>query len=191
MFEYLKVFRKIIVTGPQRSGTTIAGKMIAVDTEKTYYDEMRFNVGNLRKVKEILAIDDSAVIQAPGLVRHIVDLSVDDGTCIVMMIRDVADIQKSQARIDWKFEKSELLRFEDCGMDIAGLSIAEVKYKWWEQEKSKIKFPIELKYESLSEHYLWIDSKLRVNFKPKQTMFSGPKLPPIDMARRNRQNQGQ
>jgi hypothetical protein len=42
MFEHLAVHSKIVVTGPQRSGTRIASQMIASDTGHEFVDEVDF-----------------------------------------------------------------------------------------------------------------------------------------------------
>jgi len=107
MFKYLTKYNHILVTGPQRSGTTIAAKMIAKDTRHKYIKELaRF-----------------------GMSRH-------------------------QA-------KSFRMR---------GGRVCDLKYKRWrEEQRDKIPHYIELEYESLSAHPMWVPKERRVNFGGKQT----------------------
>ena len=47
MFEYLKEFPVVLVTGPQRSGTRICAKMIAHDTGHRFVDEREIHTDSL------------------------------------------------------------------------------------------------------------------------------------------------
>jgi hypothetical protein len=55
----------IIVTGPQRSGTTIAAHIIAQETGGVFVDELDYS----------LPLPDKAVVQAPFLLKAVVELS--------------------------------------------------------------------------------------------------------------------
>ena len=53
----------VFVTGPQRSGTTIAARILADQSNKTYVDESEYNA---------LTLPDNAIIQAPFANKFIV-----------------------------------------------------------------------------------------------------------------------
>lgn len=164
-FTPLARFKNIFVTGPQRSGTTIAAKMIAVDTGFRYVDEDEFLRDRVDLLAPLLAEESPAVIQCPALCRFVHELA-DDKSAVVLMRRDLAAIAASQRRINWRAEPIELRRY--------GLRrgvIAEVKYRFWDSyQRSRISNAFELDYESLSGHPLWVERSRRRAFGPRQTV---------------------
>jgi len=162
MFENLKKYNKILVTGPQRSGTRIAAKMIAIDTGYDYIDEECFNVSNRDKLREILK-RDGIVVQCPAVSAWIQEFSTDN-TLIVFMKRSIKDILASQKRIRWE-QKTELAKY----IRKKGV-ISKIKYETWIKEQiQEIKNWIDLPYESLDKHPLWIPKEKRLDFKYNQT----------------------
>jgi hypothetical protein len=168
MFEHLKCFDHILVSGPQRSGTTICGKMVAKDTGFKYIDEFEIKLFNLDKLRAIFAAGVGNVIQCPALCRNLHEIA-DDRIAVVFMRREIKDIIASQERIKWSCEKGELIRYrkdERGGSEI----ISEVKYHFWDTvQKSRIPHAFEVQYESLASHPMWVDKDLRKNFNAKQT----------------------
>ena len=67
MFAELKKFKKIIVSGPQRSGTRICGKIIAHDLDYRYCDESylveheKSDVAKFEKIKWYIDFDTDIV----------------------------------------------------------------------------------------------------------------------------------
>jgi hypothetical protein len=164
MFEWLANFKKILVTGPQRSGTRICAKMIAYDTGYEFIDEVSLSMDGLYKLNHFLEEKRPLVIQCPVLCRYI-HMFKGDKIAIVLMRRELDDIVKSQERIGWQWEWLELARY-----DLYDGIIAETKYQFWEQyQKERIQNSFEIEYESLVAHPLWITKDLRQNFHPIQT----------------------
>lgn len=168
MFEHLEEFSNVVVTGPQRSGTTIAGQMIAMDLGRKYVDEMRFGVRRLDRVKKILDGSEPVVIQAPALCRWVHLFARRPDTAVVMMRRDPADIIASQEAMDWtrRFEPNELAAY-----GVKAGPICKVKYAFWERHQRALlgEHAFEVEYESLRGHQLWVSEDLRQDFGPKQT----------------------
>lgn len=163
MFKWLSEFDKILVTGPQRSGTRICATMIANDTGYEYIDEIDLQMESLYKLCYFIEDKHHFVVQCPTLCRYIHHFTQDD-LAIILMRRNVADIIASQKRIHWRWEWLELARY-----DRVDGNISEVKYNFWdEHQKSSIKHAYEIQYESLANHPLWVDSDLRRDFKPEQ-----------------------
>lgn len=163
---WLGKFDKIIVTGPQRSGTRICAKMIAHDTGHRYVDESEVGIDSLYRLRTLLQSNHRFVVQCPALCRHVHVFS-DDDTAIVLMRRDVEDIIASQKRIGWSWEKVELARY-----DRSDGAIAEVKYRFWEEgQRRQIRHAFEIEYESLARHPLWVPKLLRRSFRAGQTTF--------------------
>jgi hypothetical protein len=171
----LKKYGKILVTGPQRSGSRIAAEIIAYDTGYRYVDEDSFKIHEVNLFEEILR-QSNVVIQCPGLCYAIHNYATDD-TLIVLVIRPLEDILASEQRIGWKhgpyheYERYGISRPKAKWYRGRNLKpIAEVKYHFWEKhQRQLVKHYLELEYESLSDHPLWIPQGQRRNFAAKQT----------------------
>lgn len=150
----------ILVTGPQRSGTTIVAHALAQDLGLLYCDEddIGWEEGSKNKediLRRTLAYGIDYVIQAPAC-AHICHTLPED-TVIVFMRRDVQDIKKSQKRIGWAYEQIEMDKYPP---KYHRGSIAETKYYYWESvQRGLIKYPYEIEYESLREHPLWVEGR--------------------------------
>jgi len=162
--------KRILVTAPQRAGTTIAAKMIAEITGYPYCDEDGIVIDDLTKFFTFHFESHSYVLQAPGLSFIAHRLPVD---LVVFMHRDIDDIAKSEQRINWhsqwnNYETDKY--FYDGNLNNA----RRIKYEVWNKfqkpfmEKHNKQY-IDLDYESLKSHPLWIDKTSRKNFKPRQT----------------------
>ena len=82
----------IIVTGPQRSGTRIAAHIIAQETGGVFVDELDY----------CLPLPDNAVVQAPFLLKGVVELSfMVPNVQFAFMYRNPEDIVASMERIEW------------------------------------------------------------------------------------------
>ena len=165
-FFHLTKYKKILVTGPQRSGTRIMAKMIARDTGYKYIDEDCFGVHNPRELIKFL-LKDVAVIQCPALF-HLVHAFVADDTLIVVAKRNIEDIVASQKRVKWNsWNKKE---FKKYGEKDNHKKISVVKYKYWDSvQKPLVKNWLEVEYDSLSDHPMWIKKGKRAKFHTKQT----------------------
>lgn len=159
MFEYLKSYDQIYVTGPQRSGTAICSQMIANDTGFRCIDEFEYG----RQLPGPSSFGSSVVVQCPRWTSFIENYS-QDGSLIVFMIRPITEIIRSQKRINWPCESYELSKY-----GVKKGPIAQVKYDHWEKQKLLVKHYLEVPYHSLEGHPLWVPASLRVNFLPKQT----------------------
>jgi hypothetical protein len=157
MFEWLKDFPKVIVTGPQRSGTRITAKMIAFDTGHTLIDEFDIEMDSLYEFWWRYDTRLNFVAQCPSLCRYAHIFGENDDTAIVLVRRNIADIIASQERVKWINEKLELARYDRTD----GI-IAEVKYQFWdEHQKPRIKHAFEVEYEQLAAHALWLPQEQR------------------------------
>lgn len=163
MFEYLKKYKRIIITGPQRAGTRIGAKMIAHDTGHEYIDETVFNVSHLEKLNDIMKYEENIVIQGPGISAFIERYSNSENL-IVFMMRPVNDIKISEVRIKWNCHYEELKKY---GREDGDPS--EVKYEEWKKQKKNVLNWLEIDYDSLSTHSLWIEKSQRLDFIPSQT----------------------
>ncbi|MGA3222018.1 MAG: hypothetical protein ABSE77_23620 [Acidimicrobiales bacterium] len=90
MFGHLVGYSKIVVTGPQRSGTRVASQMIASDTGYEFVDEVEFLITDTHRFRHILQ-RDGVVVQAPHMLKDMVD-DPPRGVFVVLMRRDLAQI---------------------------------------------------------------------------------------------------
>ena len=150
----------ILVTGPQRSGTTLIAHALAQDLGLLYYDEDDIgwegcSQNNEEALRQVFAYADGCVVQAPAC-AHICHTLPED-TIVVFVRRDVQDIEKSQKRIGWAYEQIETDKYPP---EYHRGSIAETKYHYWESiQQGQIERSYEIEYESLKDHPLWIEDK--------------------------------
>lgn len=165
MFEHLAVHNRIVVTGPQRSGTRIGAQMIAADTGHQFVDEAEFLVKDSDLWREVLK-RDGVVVQAPVMLKDVVD-DPPPGIFIVLMRRDLDQIHASAARIRWTEDfggnTKELRKFGLTEGDSA-----KVKYDYWDSHEKLAPF-IEVPYESLQAHPMWVPEDQRKSFGHWQT----------------------
>ena len=173
MFEHLKEWQRILVTGPQRSGTTIAAKMIAHDTGHHLHLEEDIHVDSLNFLCRRLRISQGQskpiVVQCPAMSMYANHFGVhDDRLAVVMMIRPLAEIAASIERIQWDWEEPEYIRLQTYG---GPPSSAELKYGLWEayQRECLADQAFEVGYKSLADHPLWIPAEQRKDFTSRQT----------------------
>lgn len=174
----IKGYGRILVTGPQRSGTRIAARIIAHDTGHAYVDEAEFEVHRGSLFDGILKDRSQIVVHCPGMCYAIEKYS-DDDTLIVMMIRPISDIIASEQRIGWKhgpyheYERYGIDRLKARWERRHGRPISQIKYDHWHSyQRDRIRHYLELDYQSLSDHPLWVPKERRLNFAYNQTSLT-------------------
>jgi len=156
-----KGYKRVLVTGPQRSGTTITGKIMAQELGFKYIDEMAIQVDNFDKMFSIYHEQRNFVLQAPGLAAY---AHMMPGA-VCFMRRPVKDIIKSQDRINWvKSHQKELAKYFKTEGEIS-----EIKYAFWDVWQKKHPNMFEIDYSSIADHELYVAPEHRKNFKPRQT----------------------
>ncbi len=192
--ELFKGFRNILIIGPQRSGTTFTSQALSKTLGYNNIDEDAFNVKNAIKCKEIMKKGNN-IIQAPGL-THVAQFMVDEDDLVVFMVRKWSDIIKSVYRKNgflsnwitmnhmYDYNLHNYMHPYKTGLNIDIPEIKEyfnkyvdknnyyldVIYKMWDYyQKDKIKNWINLEYESMKTHPMWLNKDSRKNFGPKQT----------------------
>lgn len=164
----------VLVAGPQRSGTTIAAKILAQDLGWLCVDETEIGVSSLAGLMEALTAEGRSVVQGPcfSAIVHWIDLP----RCgVVFMRRPLSDIRASEARIGWQGNYVlELRNYFTNGC------LPAVRYRAWDQnQRHAMKVPYwEVDYDSLSRHPLWIAKDDRQHFTAKQTCTSPASVPP-------------
>ena len=152
----------IFVTGPQRSGTTIAARILADKLSKTYVDESEYNP---------VDIPDNAIIQAPFAFKYILELSFSfPQSFFAVMLRDKNEIVSSMERIEWYKDVIDDPYFYSTYVDSAYDTIdAQLQYL----EESRFSL---INYDSLKSHNLFVDD--RKDFTTRQWQKDKQEGPP-------------
>ena len=163
MFKALKKYNYIVVTGCQRSGTRITAKAIAQDTGFEYVDEFKIGVYDFLKLVDLLK-GERKVIQAPCLCGVVHYLRRED-ILIVFMHRSDDDIRASQEKRNWP-EPFKGSVSEQADYNFPSDIVAVKKEKWKLQKLTGIN-SLDLEYETLRNHPLWVED--REHFATTQT----------------------
>lgn len=167
----LKPYAAVLVTGPQRSGTTIGAKILAQELGYRYVDETEFGIHDPHRAYMLMK-EGNVVLHAPGLCHVADQFTRRLNYAVVVMRRPIEDIAKSERRIDWRTAygglnlQAEKTKYAER-FGIYGDNIALIKYYCWDtlQEQTCVSFDLE--YETLRGHPLWKDE--RKEFAPRQT----------------------
>ena len=193
--ELFKGYKNIIIIGSPRSGTTFTGHALAKTLSLNYVDENEYNLRNANLFNKIMDKGNN-IAQAPGF-THIAHLLADKDNLIVFMVRRWSDIIKSLYRIEgklsnWVYARTlyeyELFNRINPGIrthcnpstdleveeyfkkyiDKNGYAL-EMIYKMWKYyQRDKIPNYIQLDYESLSTHPMWVSKENRRNTTRKE-----------------------
>lgn len=168
MFEYLAPFNKVVVTGPQRSGTTICSHMIANDTGMTLVEEGAYQVHIEDRFMFFVDRPNRCVIHAPAMMHLIPKYGWINNLAVVVMMRDEVDIIASQKRIGWVHEHKALAPY---GLKVGdGWTQSGIKYHLWDSQYRILTVnSFEVQYESLANHFMWVPKERRKKFHAKQT----------------------
>lgn len=151
-------FEKIVVVGPQRSGTRFTAYAISHDLGYDFLDQTQIGLTNFGMMKTQLDKHERCVIQGTGCTCKIHELGRED-VLVVWVRRNTADILASQKRIQWG-ESCERGRIPKPYQDSEPL--CEGRYRYWtEVQKAQVPHWIEIDYESLRKHPLFIDRNTR------------------------------
>ncbi len=161
LFQELKRFKRIIVTGPHRSGTTVAAEMIARDTGFEAVREEQFDFYRADMLEGLLQ-RDQVVVQCPALFDQMPSLSCDD-TAIVLMRRSLEELEASRGRMFAPGTGRKMSADEQNESQLVRLGrkegdAAELKYQIWAEwvKSGDLHNPIEMEYAALAEHPMWV-----------------------------------
>ena len=183
----LKDYKKILISGPQRSGTTIASKIFAKRLSLICIDEFEIKCGNEKLFHELIDSKENFVLQCPDMSHCLHKIGHRNDIFIVFMMRNVYDIICSENRINWNWGEKIKIKYEkEFNIITKNVPISVIRQHVWKKyQKNQVKNKIELRYECLKDDDLWIDKELRKNFSSKQT-FIGQKRPQRRPQRRNK-----
>lgn len=170
-FDYLKLFDKVIVTGPPRAGTTITSKIIADSIGYKFIDELWYDGSDAKKFWFLLNLPRKLVIQMTAFIKQLDYIVKDrDDIAVVLVKRDVDDINVSLEHTT-TFGHSDIVgvlphpEYKEWFLNHYGLTegcIPTVIYDYFRKHtRDKIKNYFEVEYESFKNHSSWIDKPKR------------------------------
>ncbi len=193
MFDFLESYQIVLVTGPQRSGTTICARMIEDDLGYKYLDEGLWSVWLGQRARELAEATWPCVLQAPGLLKDVA-LFNQPKCAVICMIRDIDKIRQSQDRIGWDMWAEKELSSYISGENYdwyekhiaprsywtvktleddyaAQENVAWIKYQWWYHHCDKLltyRNWYDVSYEMLDNHPMWVNRSNRKDFSARQ-----------------------
>jgi hypothetical protein len=166
-YTILKKYKKIIVTGPPRSGTTISGLILAHELNYKFIDESWYDANNPKKFMFLFGLPRKMVIQTTAFLK---DLHKVDFECIVLIKRPIKDILESfENSLNFTMEFSTSNGIMSCfGKKEQQIilnhyghksgCIPEIIYNHFEKHNKNYYY---LNYNSLTGHELFIKKEVR------------------------------
>lgn len=159
----LSPFSRVVVTGPQRSGTRITSKMIAYDLDRPWVQEEEFGVDDVVRFCTHI-YQTPCVIQAPAVSYMVHGLTRKD-VAVVFMRRPLQEILESERRIRWSHGDYELTKnFRREGHP------ALAKEKNWEFQRFLLGTrAFDMHFSELVGHEMYVEPNKRAAFSHNQT----------------------
>jgi hypothetical protein len=139
--------------------------MIAHDTGHTYIDEARFGIWDGKRAISVAKVNSPCVIQGPGLLER---AAFFDN--VILMKRDVGEIAMSLARTR-KIAERLFVEYPEVYLANSGRrTILPILMHalFYRCTASRVKNLIEVSYEMLDQHPLWVPKEDRVDWKNRQ-----------------------
>lgn len=160
----LEKYKKIVVTGPHRSGTTISAKIIADILKYEFVDEFDYDGNDPMKFMGWFMNSKPVVIQNTSFLRdiHLIDV------CKVLVVRKKEDILKSyknSLKFGHDFSGNIFASIDDNAQRVIlnhfghkSGCVPDIVYKHFKKHNDDY---YTLKYSSLREHYLFVNRETR------------------------------
>ena len=157
-FSFLKGFSKIVVSGPQRSGTNLLSQHLMNEFFEfagyQYVDELEFDFYLESKFAEKMTDKMKMVIQAPTM-SHLVHHLDSPNTFVFFCVRKVSDIMDSEERARWDGHKFERANYKRPDFDQIPISQAKYNYWFFEQRAQMKCLFSEVHFSALESSPIW------------------------------------
>lgn len=177
--HFLKISRSydyIVISGPQRSGTTYVTKELANELKYRHVDEFKHGISQFDKMMTFIGKVPS-VIQAPALCHKLHEINYKK-TLIVFMLRNNEDIKKSEDRINWHKKYADKERFayitqfpkHKDRLRFFKRSAPMKKWAWKRIQRRAMQVDfLQLPFDFISQSKGFVKKEDRINFGKKQT----------------------
>lgn len=173
LIEIARNYSRIVVVGPQRSGTTFTAFSIANSIGYDHYDEFdpRISMKSFDEIIKIVQENENLVVQKPTFTHRIHQIEIPS-LLFVYMKRSLEDTQRSIDRVKWKFDNLEITKFKQSGFDFdenEKMSAIVKNHVFATQQKQMMKCPwVFFEYENLKDAPGYKEPSERSNFNIKQ-----------------------
>jgi len=171
-----KKFTKILVSGPQRSGTTFLSNVLSEDLNYKLYDE-------LKTVDSFLEIKHKSVAQAPSMSSLLHKIPKQNDIVVIFVSRNCNNIIASCEKLKWgkinwnnyhggEIAERGILNFNCPNYLNKNVHSSYIKQNFWMSHQMHVmQVPyINIGYDFLQDHPKFKSKDLRVNFKAKQIL---------------------
>lgn len=167
-------YKYVVISGPQRSGTTYVAKELANELKYRHVDEMQHGISQINKMLAYIG-NVPSIIQAPALSHKLHTLEGDD-VLVVFILRNSEDICKSEDRINWQGFSGEMfsyeMEFKEHVDRICKFKNNASMKKWaWRrlQRPNMLVEYIQLPFDFIKQSKGFVKKEDRVHFRKKQT----------------------
>tara|TARA_Y100000310_G_C20361274_1_gene659083 strand:+ start:120 stop:746 length:627 start_codon:yes stop_codon:yes gene_type:complete len=183
LVKKLKKYNIIIVSGPQRSGTTYCSYILSKNLSYSNIDETIYNTHDEDHFLSLFNQNNTQpssgiVIQAPAMSHLLHKINANNKLIVLFMRRNNKEIFRSEDRINWhtleypteikKYHKTfsfDLNEFFKLGLYRNSI----MKYYFWEKQKQSMNVDfLEVDYNILSQTDEFIPMEKRKDFNSKQ-----------------------
>lgn len=133
-------FKRVVVTGPQRSSTRFTAKALSHSLSYEYVDEFT------HMSWESFLKKPNGVYQTPMHCHYVHEIPKDEETCVVFMQRKISEICESEKRVNWNGFGAEKIAYRTVWphLDLNKYKCnGEMKQHIWEEFQKpmmKVKF---------------------------------------------------
>ena len=154
-------FKKIVVVGPQRSGTRFTTWVLSEDLGYTFIDQKGIGLANWSRLLGQLDNHVKVVIQGTGCTHKIHELGRDD-TLVVWVVRNPDEIDASEKRIRWGAHNLEAGKLPENWWDRQNELLCQARYRYWtEVQRDQLPHWLEIRYDDLKHHHLYMPKEER------------------------------
>ena len=167
-YSYLKSFNKIIISGPQRSGTNLVSQHVCdyfFDfAGYQFVDELEFDFFIESNFADKIKSPMKMVIQAPTMSHLLHHLDRPD-IFVFFCVRPIKDILRSEEKARWDGHTFERENYRRDDFDLMPISQAKYQY-WFFEQRLKMKCPFaEAHFSAFKGSRVWVD-KEKTGFQP-------------------------
>lgn len=171
LLSKLSPYSRVIVSGPQRSGTTYTAFILSQDLNYTHIDEQNFGTHTSSGFLEAIT-RENIIVQCPA-VSHVLDQIQEKNTIILWIDRNDRDIALSEDRINWhphwfNVEKDKYRTIYGDEVDQFERNSLMKKHYWGIQKQTLKVDYLDIPYSILKETKGFVSKDQRKNFGVKQ-----------------------